>query len=364
VSPEHRIPSLDGWRAVGVTLVLVSHMPFTTGFPEQHADQLVNVFDGELGVRIFFVLSGFLITSLLLKEANTAGAISLKRFYIRRALRILPIYVVYLLVLAVLSALGLYSDTASSWIGALTFTRNLVGHGRSATVQLWSLAVEEQFYLLWPLTLGTFALWRRPRVCVSALLLVMIACPILRATLVSATPGGSVVNRLLGPYSGLMFADSLVVGCLAAFFVTSTARVPAWLISPALPGLAIASIVAGRYLQVMFAPAWVLALVPSVQALAVMYLIWMTAFQPPGLLARLLDLRPVALFGTLSYSIYVWQFLFISHFVPAFRGVWTHDWKWWMFCAVAVAAASYYGVEKPFLTFKQRFSPTLALPET
>ena len=186
-----RIPSLDGWRAIGVTLVLVSHMPFSAGFPEPYAYQLTEVFDGELGVRLFFVLSGFLITHLLLAEARASGGISLKRFYIRRALRILPIYVAYLLVLGVLTALGLYHDALSSWIGALTFTRNMIGQGRSATVQLWSLAVEEQFYLVWPLVLGTFALWRRPRAFVWVLLLGIAACPIMRATLVPATPGGS-----------------------------------------------------------------------------------------------------------------------------------------------------------------------------
>jgi len=359
------MPSLDGWRAVGVTLVLVSHMPFTAGFPTQYEQRLVNVFDGELGVRIFFVLSGFLITFLLLREANEFDTISLKRFYIRRALRILPIYVVYLLVLALLSALGLYSDTASSWIGAVTFTRNMIGAGRSATTQLWSLAVEEQFYLLWPLTLSTFALWRRPRAFVSVLLLVIVACPILRAMLVSATPGGSVVNRILGSQSGLMFADSLVVGCLAAWLVQRTAQAPAWLATPALRGLAVACIVGGRYAQMTIGPtAWLLAVVPSIQAVSIMFLIWATAFEPPGLLARLLNLRPVVLVGTLSYSIYVWQFLFVSHFVPMFSGVWTHDWKWWMFCAVAVSAASYYGLEKPFLTLKQRFSPTRSSVKT
>jgi len=138
-------------------------MPFTDGFPQQYGYQLEKAFDGELGVRIFFVLSGFLITHLLLEEASATGTISLKRFYIRRTLRILPIYVTYLLVLGVLTALGLYHDSFSSWIGALTFTRNMIGQGRSATVQLWSLAVEEQFYLLWPMTLYAFSLWRRPR---------------------------------------------------------------------------------------------------------------------------------------------------------------------------------------------------------
>jgi peptidoglycan/LPS O-acetylase OafA/YrhL len=73
-----RIRSLDGWRAVGVTLVMVSHAPFTTGFPQRYADGLTKVFDGELGVRIFFVLSGFLITYLLIEEAGLTGSISLK----------------------------------------------------------------------------------------------------------------------------------------------------------------------------------------------------------------------------------------------------------------------------------------------
>lgn len=332
-------------------------MPFADGFPQQHAGWLTAVFDGNLGVRIFFVLSGFLITLLLLREAGARDTISLKRFYIRRALRILPIYITYLLVLAVLSACGLYHDAPSSWIGSLTFTRNMVGRGQSATSQLWSLAVEEQFYLLWPMTLSAFALWRRPRAFVTALLLVIVACPIVRATLMVTEPGGSVVNRILGTGSGLMYADSLVVGCLAAFFVERTTQAPAWLTTRSLQGLAVACIVAGRYLEgsSVAAPA-LLAVVPSVQAVSVMFLIWATAFQPPGLLSRLLNVRPVVLVGTLSYSIYVWQLLFVSHFAPGFRGFWTHDWRWWMFGAVATSAVSYYGVEKPFLTLKERFS--------
>ena len=351
-----RIRSLDGWRAVGVTMVLVSHMPFTDGFPQRYGYQLAEVFDGELGVRIFFVLSGFLITHLLLEEAGASGAISLQRFYIRRGLRILPIYVTYLLVLGLLTALGLYHDALSSWIGALTFTRNMIGQGRSATVQLWSLAVEEQFYLVWPMTLCVFSLWRRPRAFVTLLLLGIAACPIMRATLVPETPGGSFVHRIFGVQSGLMHADSLIVGCLAAFFVGRAARAPAWLETPVLQVFAILCVIAGRYAQLTLAPsAWLVAFVPGFQAIAIMFLIWATAFHPPGLLSRVLNLRPVVLLGTLSYSIYVWQVLFLSHFVPRFSGLWTHDWKWWLPCAVAVSAVSYYGVEKPFLTLKQRF---------
>ena len=76
-----------------------------------------------------------------------------------------------------------------------------------------------------------------------------------------------------------------------------------------------------------------------------MFLIWSTAFLRPGLLASVLNSRPVVLLGTLSYSIYVWHMLFLSQFVPLFSGLWTHDWKWWLPCSLAVSAASYYGVE-------------------
>jgi peptidoglycan/LPS O-acetylase OafA/YrhL len=279
------------------------------------------VFDGELGVRLFFVLSGFLITYLLLGETARSGSISLSRFYARRSLRILPIYVTYLTVLALLTGLGVYHDTWSSWFGALTFTRNLFGIGRSATVQLWSLAIEEQFYLLWPVTLAIFSLSSRPRAFVAVAIAAIVACPIVRATLTSSSPGGSLINRLLGPQSALMYVDSLVVGCLGAFLVRAAPAVPRLLESPVLPVIAFATVAAGRLVQLVRpSNSWPVALVPGVQALAMMFLIWVSAFPRPGVLSRVLNWRPVILLGTLSYSVYVWQFLFISHFVPGFSG--------------------------------------------
>jgi peptidoglycan/LPS O-acetylase OafA/YrhL len=153
-----------------------------------------------------------------------------------------------------------------------------------------------------------------------------------------------------------MYADSLIIGCLAAHLVAQRARVPSLLEAPALKVVAFACIVVGRVLQLAEpAASPIVALVPGVQAVAIMFLIWSTAFLRPGLLSRLLNLRGVVFVGVLSYSIYVWQFLFVANFVPRLAGRCTHDWKWWMPCAVAVAAASYYGVERPFLKLKTRF---------
>jgi peptidoglycan/LPS O-acetylase OafA/YrhL len=158
-----------------------------------------------------------------------------------------------------------------------------------------------------------------------------------------------------------MYADSLVVGCLAAFLVLRAARVPAWLGTPILSAVAFAVIAGACWLQHSPAPMWLVALVPGVQAIAIMFLIWSTAFRPPGVLSRLLNLRPIAWVGTLSYSIYVWQFLFLSHFVPRFTGAWTHDWKRWVIGVFVVASMSYYGLEKPMLRLKHRFSSPGAL---
>ena len=157
------------------------------------------------------------------------GTISLKRFYIRRSLRILPIYVTYLLVLGVLTALGLYHDALSSWIGALTFTRNMIGQGRSATVQLWSLAVEEQ--LLSGVADDAF----RVRL-VAAVPCVRVRCCCSGSRRAQSCgrrscrrrPADQSVHRIFGVQSGLMQADSLlIVGCLAAFLIERTAQAPA-----------------------------------------------------------------------------------------------------------------------------------------
>lgn len=144
------ISTLDGWRAIAILLVLAHH--FGTAFYDQErywSDSPTRF--GVIGVPIFFGLSGFLITALLLKEFQSRRRISLKSFYIRRGFRILPPLVVFVLAIG---TLGLFV-TRLEFLSSLFFFRNYVPAAKAGlyTYHLWSLSIEEHFYLLWPIAL-------------------------------------------------------------------------------------------------------------------------------------------------------------------------------------------------------------------
>jgi peptidoglycan/LPS O-acetylase OafA/YrhL len=346
---------LDGWRAIAILLVLCSHVVFTNSPPRALVYWAGWFFDGELGVRIFFVLSGFLISLLLLRETAQKGSISLKRFYLRRVFRIFPIYFAYLAVLLVLTLCGLYADSSSSWLGCLTFTRNMLGRGRSGTVHFWSLAVEEQFYVLWPVLLCAFHLWKRRFLYVGILMLPIILCPIIRLYFVSAGLGETLADRILGPRSILVYADSLATGCLGAWMVWRSPPHWEWRrLHTVILMAAVSCIVGGHLLQVSGGGRTINALVPAVQAWSVLACIWLGTHKDfPGF--GILNSGPMVTIGVLSYSLYVWHFLFVSYFMGARFESWpTHDWKYWIPCTAAFSALSYYFLEVPFMRLRRK----------
>lgn len=150
-----RLPSVDGWRAACLMLVLAAHSQGLPGFKEVGGEWWLThiplLFDGHLGVRCFFVISGFLITYLLLQEDERFGSVNLKSFYVRRALRILPVYLAYLAVIGILQYFSVVWQEPITWVGDLTFTTNFLPRG-FISGHLWSLSVEEQFYLIWPIS--------------------------------------------------------------------------------------------------------------------------------------------------------------------------------------------------------------------
>ncbi len=141
--PSHRIPSLDGLRAISILVVLFGHLAFAC-----HFQNWITATYAHYGVRVFFVISGYLITTLLLQEESRFGSISLSRFYLRRTFRIFPVAYLYLLAMIPFVTLAAWK-WAMVWLYGTTYIRDLPWN----LSHLWSLSVEEQFYLVWPLAI-------------------------------------------------------------------------------------------------------------------------------------------------------------------------------------------------------------------
>jgi len=144
-----KIPSLDGLRGVAILMVVIDHA--LNHYPNSITEKIRIVFNGELGVLIFFVLSGYLITTLLLREQAQNNKISLKKFYIRRFLRIFPVAYLYIFIVFFIDLFFDLGITYLTLVGAILYLRNLsYFKGDWLFGHFWSLAVEEQFYLWFP----------------------------------------------------------------------------------------------------------------------------------------------------------------------------------------------------------------------
>lgn len=343
-----RIPSLDGFRALSIALVIVYHLASQDSAPAGLRQVGYATHTGGLGVRIFFAISGFLITTLLLAEYEARGDISLRRFYYRRTLRILPPYYAYLAVTVTLAVFGVFSLHPGDALHAWTFTMNF----RALTaawpvVHAWSLSIEEQFYLLWPgvlLLLGP----RRAR-------------PLLVGVIVGAAlwrVGAYAHLFRIGEAAQYAFrgvADWLAAGSLLALVRTRLHATPWYargLAHPAFPLLGIV-VVAASWTGLGY---WRRAdlMMPGAVLGTVLLLDWAMT-HPTHLLARPLNWEPVAWVGRLSYSLYLWQQPFHA---PASS-------RWWeqppqnVAVALLSAMASYYLVERPALNWRARLEPRL-----
>lgn len=348
-----QLPSLDGLRAVSVALVFYGHLRASEGFAPPELPWALQriVVNPNLGVRIFFVISGFLITTLLLREEKKHGGISLTSFYVRRLLRIVPPLFAYLLAVAAFElAIGHFHGRAL--LHAATFTTGgfFQGHSSKVLGHTWSLAVEEQFYLAWPFLLAS--LGTRGRVTLAVGLIAL--APLLRAGAVVTGHAWFTAQTIAGNVDLLMF------GCLAAVLLharpSAAQAVLGW--RPA-AGRALATLCL-LGVQLLRGPDAGRLTIPfqcTLEGLTVAYLLLSLTEQRGGLSYRLLNLRALAWLGTLSYSIYVWQQLFLypggGDGYPAF------DFQRYpqnVPLALVAAVGSHYLVERPFLRLKERWS--------
>lgn len=209
----NRIPGLDFLRAVSVLLVLIDHSGMTWVGP-------ISLFNGGIGVEIFFVLSGFLITWMLLHELDQHQRINLIAFYRRRAARLLPAFYAYVLLgITYLSLRGLpvpWEAVLAASVYVLNYYQGLTGAATHFLSPCWSLAVEEQFYLLWPFAL--LAIFRRRIPMVPVVCAVIVAVWLCRPLLmwVFDVPDAYLYRALETR------ADHLAVGCVLAMLMRQT----------------------------------------------------------------------------------------------------------------------------------------------
>lgn len=353
-----RLPSLDGWRALSIALVLGEHSRYVSEFPRALDSWFYWAFDGDLGVRIFFIISGLLITWLLHVEHERTGGISLLHFYARRALRILPVYWGFLAVLALLQVLTQFQMPREGWIASFTFVTNFVNVEVGTIGHLWSLAVEEQFYLLWPGLFLLLALARDPRKWRLAVAIPLVVAPAVRViSYLQLAPGP--VAMVFSGRSFLKYFDSLAIGCACAVVLAGRRgairiwmeRHSRWVVAGALALILVPYVLT----KLLTLGAVTIPFGPTFQGVGIAMLLLQSVLFPELGLYRLLNRSLVGQVGVLSYSIYIWQQIFCTK--PAVFGwgpVWWMSFPLWLIAVGIAAFVSYYGLERPLFRLRAR----------
>jgi peptidoglycan/LPS O-acetylase OafA/YrhL len=314
--------------------------------------------NGTLGVSIFFVISGFLITGLLLREEHATGRISLRQFFARRVFRILPAYYCYALFVAVIWASGVVALGPKAYLAAVTFTwdysYSFLETSHWILAHTWSLSVEEQFYIFWPAILVFFG---RSRATIIAVGLIVLA-PIVRMLQYELLPS----TRETMDFMAHTRADTLMFGCLAALLYDSQTVKrfceTTWKLRAHWIGALVVLAVIPR-LRTYFDSALVAGLSFSFESIVItLCLLWLVR-KPMTLAGRLFNSRVAVFIGTLSYSLYLWHWPFITRYGLGRVSTFPLN----VFMAAACACASYYCVERPFLRLRKRFVSDPAAPD-
>jgi peptidoglycan/LPS O-acetylase OafA/YrhL len=339
----NKIPYLDGLRGYSILSVVGMHVVGSRHVPRWliPADLLFG--NGGLGVHVFFVISGFLITTLLLREVDQTGTISLRGFYQRRIARIFPAAYVYIAAIALLVCIGVVQTHWGAFLAASLFCWNygvalnlLTGSPDEGIFNhFWTLSLEEQFYLFWPGCLVLLGRIRSRKIAIVSIVLL---------------PFARIASYALFPNSRLQFSAMFHLGIDQIFWGTLVALAYAEDTHLKLRG--------NRYLgwlTLVYALVTIFVITPAIDyvpgvgrfviptvysSFASLLLLWLLSGNT-GIVRSILQWRPLCWVGVISYSLYVWQQLFLT--VKPVEVPFPFN----VGCAFLAAILSYYLVESP-----------------
>jgi peptidoglycan/LPS O-acetylase OafA/YrhL len=342
-------PGLTGLRAVAITIVVARHA----------GEVWPGGFDafafGFAGVDIFFVLSGFLITSLLVGEWSRTSGISLGRFYLRRGLRLLPALFAFLAVVLALIPFqpdGLHRPLLQAAGLSAAFLGNI-----AKTVgwtfplpHMWSLGMEEQFYLVWPAVLLVLLRVRAPRGLVLGVAVAGAVAVVAARVALERAGSASAFTLFYSP----LHSDGLLIGCALGLAYAWRRLPPPEAVRRLLGPLVVAAAIVFVVVAARGKPyvPWGMTVGLALIAVASAVLVYAAIDERPVLPIRFLVWRPVTYLGEISYALYLWHFAVFylwptnALMVPGRIAV-----------SVACAAVSYELVERPFLRRKPRYAP-------
>ena len=348
---KNYIPSLDGWRAVAIMMVILGHFMLTLEQGSVIHTILKLTAIGILGVKIFFVLSGFLITTLLIKEKIKYGRLDLKNFFIRRALRIIPVLYLYIIVVFLVNHFSSLNLSLSNFVGPLLYINNFnFLSGTWITGHTWSLAVEEQFYLIWPFIF---------RYIKNSLLICLIIILIIPFFKIVQYTNPQIENYILAPF--FVPASSIFSGALVSLLCFNPNAISKLIIIKNFNFIAfifaIIVIYSIYYLSIKGLYGTLLLPLGNILTdISICYMILFSILRKDHFIFRILNSKIFIQIGVISYSLYIWQQLFI---IPKGNYPVLEQYLYSplnLLLVFVTGFLSYHFFEKPFLKLKKKFS--------
>jgi peptidoglycan/LPS O-acetylase OafA/YrhL len=336
---ETYYPSLNGIRGVSIILVVIFHLGYSFS----------KYFNGALGVNIFFVLSGFLITTLCIKEINATHTLSLRSFYYRRILRIFPaayLYVTIILILNLVFVLNIvWYQFAAAYLYIMNFSYFRSHNFVRCLAHYWSLSVEEQFYLLFP-----FLLKISRKAFIVSVLLIVFVLPVFCFAQYLYEPLNKGV--LYGFTHYFIKFQAIAVGCLFSVLTINKTFDSLYFSKTKLAGNVVAIFLI-FYLNYDDFYSIKAVYINCCISLLTGYIIVSNLVPSKDVFFRLFNFKPLVILGILSYSIYIWHVLFLENelHLPKLFVSYPYNLIW----IGIVSCLSYYGFERYFLKLKRRF---------